>query len=559
MSKSALQILSRQNGGVIPLVDDGFSGPIPGTAIKLQGCWVDSITGGLYISGGPVDHHANGLPFDVNGRLCFAVLGSVVSYHQGLRFLDGLLSAAPTGGGGEYFDQGLKFSSSGSILADLVSPPGLTVTWHYPYTQDANNTKGAGTTTHLHGTEQWCIFDGGIVNYGIDVPALSVWGIDPRPQDTGRHQWHYDVTQGTNPPFPQNPNGWTNADGLQRQVVAVTAPDGTGQVGALLEDGSTGNHDIDMSWTFKNQGANGRNRGGVILKPIDVNASRYVRFTNVPAEQVTFDLVNETIASSGVGGAFDSFVVALDDGWYYCYFDLRNTVGGNPEQPVTLQCLNPAQNVSYPGRIGEGYYVYAAHYASNNNSQYSPVLNVGNTSNTRLGVSDCYADVSTPSDRDYTIYFEATNITGIIPSIDATDNTALFASYTNGTFGDGADQGALFGLLRLTSGELLAGFQIFIPGGDCAQAFSEIPDWQRGETLRCMLQVIDGQLPVFTCDTETTSSAAGIIVYPSGMFQFHHWVDQATIGSLEQLNMAFKNVKRIEATGLTLQEAQDAV
>lgn len=120
MSKSALQLLARQNGGLVPLLLN-TDPQLPAGATRLQGLWVldDQI---LAIDAGSVvgdTFNANGLTFDSVGRLVISTTAAG-NHHQGLPYIDG--AVVVSGSGDEYFSQGLKFSGGGLGATGLAPP-----------------------------------------------------------------------------------------------------------------------------------------------------------------------------------------------------------------------------------------------------------------------------------------------------------------------------------------------------------------------------------------------------------------------------------------------------
>ena len=429
-------------------------------------------------------------------------------------------------------------------------PPTSNVTWHYPFLNDALDTKSLNTAVHIHGSPQYSIREGLLVNNAIDVPAIGLYGIEPRPQDTSAHWWHYDVTQNDAAP---NPKGWSNDIGLTKQVVADTAPDLTGSIGVLGEIAVVGFKQIDMSYST-NDILGGRIRGGLFVKPL--GDSRYIKLTGEPSSFVVFDIFTGNLVTSESSDYGDSGILLLDSGWCYCYFD-TGTVGiGSDPAHATINLLDNLYNESYLGVAGNGIGVYGAHYTATGTSRYAPVLSPSNSSVTRLNVADVYAPVTTPTDRNYTIYFEAINTAGLLPVADISgDAISVFSTYTNGDF-DTATEGFAFGLLA----NLVGDFGMFASSIESCneQCYVSLSDWPLGEMKRCMLEVRDGLPLRLTVDAQTgVIFGVPLSIYPILPDSFYLWANNASITE-DDIFFGIRNLKRIETIGLTLTGAQNA-
>ena len=121
MSKSALQLLARANSGLVPF--EVGTGPIPPTAVRVQGLWVNdgkvvAVKANTVV--GEISY-ANGLPYDSNGRLIFSE-GVLTHYSQGLPFA--ALGLFVKGSGSEnYYSNGLLFSDGGLGVEGLAPLP----------------------------------------------------------------------------------------------------------------------------------------------------------------------------------------------------------------------------------------------------------------------------------------------------------------------------------------------------------------------------------------------------------------------------------------------------
>lgn len=119
MSLGFQQII-RQNNGILVL-NVGTGAPID--PVPSQGLLVDE-DGAIYASNDTSpDHWANGLPFDVNGRLVVEESLPVI-FDQGLPFsASGAVAVTENTGIGGHYNQGVRFESNGALAVEGLAPP----------------------------------------------------------------------------------------------------------------------------------------------------------------------------------------------------------------------------------------------------------------------------------------------------------------------------------------------------------------------------------------------------------------------------------------------------
>lgn len=174
MSKSALQILARQNAGLVPFLIN-TDPQLPAEAERLQGLWVVS---GQILAIFDVDvtgdiSYANGLPFDEVGRL--VVSKDVIDhYHQGLPYT-ALALAVSSNTDDPYYSGGLLFSG-GALGGEGLKPvPAV----HYPFISDLANTKAPADFATLTRAAQrsWVDQNGDWAIDAVDTPSFDGDGL----------------------------------------------------------------------------------------------------------------------------------------------------------------------------------------------------------------------------------------------------------------------------------------------------------------------------------------------------------------------------------------------
>jgi hypothetical protein len=106
---NVFQALVRDTGGLIPM---NIGVGVITDPVSFQGLNIDS-TGAVYaILDGVIDHHASGLPFDVDGRL--VVSNAAVSYFdQSIPFT--ATGAMALGGGISHYNQSLAYDGTSKL------------------------------------------------------------------------------------------------------------------------------------------------------------------------------------------------------------------------------------------------------------------------------------------------------------------------------------------------------------------------------------------------------------------------------------------------------------
>ena len=103
------QPLTRSSGGVVPL---NIGVGVLGTTVKNQHLNLDT-SGAVYaVSGGAVNHHGAGLPFDSNGRLIVSA-SPTARVDQSIPFT--AAGAVAIGGAISYYGQSIAYDVNGAL------------------------------------------------------------------------------------------------------------------------------------------------------------------------------------------------------------------------------------------------------------------------------------------------------------------------------------------------------------------------------------------------------------------------------------------------------------
>lgn len=466
MSKSAMQILSRVNAGVLPLVDDALSGAIPPNATPLQGLLIDA-TGGIYAANvalSPVDHYANGLPFDVNGRLVFSFNAGSKYHSQGLTFVNGALSAVATGGAGEYFDQGLKFGAGGAVVTGTAPPPPNLLYDYYPLVRTGLNLVD-NTTLATHDrasqqTELWTV--GADIRYTqalSDEPGVGDEGLRIRRSDTSYQAYPHDVTQSLN--VGGRLAGWRDINSALIRSYDALDPRSNFGMSKVLVDPAAGvsQHRLYGAETIMGVGVIYR-AVSLVLYPEGNQQFLRIRntwqYSNGGNQTIIFDMLNRVVSYAG-GSVVGTEVTLLPDGVGAIVAVWVNfgSAASDFEWEYTPLASNDISDDTYLGVAGDGFSFYAAADTRwPTDTLWSPALaldgaGAGSVASTTLAATTF---TNPTQDEDVTIYgvFAATEdqadaagivvyaglydntVTGYVVALDVANDTILVAALLNG-------------------------------------------------------------------------------------------------------------------------------
>jgi hypothetical protein len=422
-------------------------------------------------------------------------------------------------------------------------PPVSDVTFRFPLTDNANDTKSGDTFTHTHTSPQTEIIGGELKTYAPNVPAFSDFGLTARGEDINYHGYSADVTQYM-PPGPPNylSSMWTESIGVIRSFDSLAG------IGNLAPNTATGEHKISMARVLGSTLKNPSGRFHVMMevRPVgwDIPDASYTGLRKIALaanlnDTMVVDIKNGTIDFLQLNG----YIQALSDGWIFIYHEL-DSQGDGAANNANLFLLDDNNNFSWAGDPNKQLEIRSATYSKqpNNANQYSPIVNNTGATLTRLATTGAGAFLSSPvTDRNFTIYCEITN-TGL-DSISNNQDSFLFL-YGNNL----ATEFWLLGLSRDGAGQLKLVVTNFVTSTE-----KLLSDWPINETKRISFQVLDSLPVVIDVDGGTGDGLQQVT-------SFYPNLSRLCLGfgaSLIEPYIAIKELKRIEKTGLTLTEAQN--
>lgn len=562
MSKSALQILARiSDDGLLPVVFDAFSGPIPGTATKLQGLWINPDTQAVYaadVAISPVDHYANGLPFDANGRIV-ASFGTPLYYHQGLAFcVDGGLCAAQDFG--DYYDQGLRFSA-GALGFKFDNPPPIqpvTLDWHYPYIDDGNNTKGAGVTTTLRGSVGHAIKTASIEESAIDVPIISQAGLHINDESYGNSRDSNDLTLFANTVFGAHV-GTKSFNVTPTYVPSPSGVPATPDNGytQIRQNATTLNKVVQFSFATTPGSASNPNLVHLIYKVAGTVPRLRLGTQNLGgAALTTWSAYNDFDADTGqiyVQSNTNHFQF-VDIGNGYRYVALEAPWEGNfATACAKVMFLDGSGNSDFLGDVNNGLDVFAVAYGRTfEDDLYSPILGTWNAGQTRLAPTEAYSETSqaAATATNFTWYFK----------IDVTQNFLIDDDTVVAFYGDMATVTGYAILYLYVEDEYT--FVPLINGTplvSTSQVRIDIPPAARGDSLEFMLEIptaapgnkLRGTINAFSAESVDDFDGAAL----NNLNRFYPlFNDPASYNAFGR----YTNAKRGQGVGHTLEEMRVA-